>query len=111
MNALPNRIREMRKHRGWTLEKLADKLDCGITMVSDLERGERELTYHWMQRLARAFGKGVKPADLLLIEDNSSALNAEQQELVGLFDKCDPAQQQQLLHMLRIFSGSQRKVA
>lgn len=100
---LPNRIRELRKARGWTLERLADKLNCGITMISDLERGERELTYHWMKRLARAFK--VQPADLLLPADNSQSLSAEEHELVALYQQGDEGQRRQLLGMARLLVG------
>jgi transcriptional regulator with XRE-family HTH domain len=33
MEQMPNRIRELRKARGWTLEQLADKIGCGVTML------------------------------------------------------------------------------
>jgi hypothetical protein len=36
-----------------TFEQLADRIGCGVTMLSDLERGNRELSYHWMKRIAR----------------------------------------------------------
>lgn len=100
MEALPNRIRELRKARGWKLEDLADRLNCGITQVSDLERGRRELTYHWMKRLGRALG--VEPAGLLLEQDNSRSLSGDEHELVGLYQRATEPQRQQLLQMARI---------
>lgn len=109
MNDLPNRIRELRKARQWTLERMADKLNCGITMVSDLERGERELTYHWMKRLARVLK--VQPADLLLSADNSQSLSAEERDWLDTFQRADPAQRQQLLGMARLLLGPAKKAA
>lgn len=100
MADLPNRIRELRKARNWTLEQLGERIHCGTTMASDLERGNRELTYHWMKTIARAFG--VEPADLLLPTDNSKSLAADEHELVGLYQRATPEQRLQLMQMARI---------
>lgn len=97
---MPNRIRELRKARGMLIEHLADRVGCGITYVSDIERGKRELSYHWMKRFARALK--VEPADILAEKDNSRALAPDERELVDLYRDADPVQQQQLLQMARI---------
>jgi transcriptional regulator with XRE-family HTH domain len=109
MDQMPNRIRELRKARGWRLEDLADKAGCGITYVHDLEQGKRELSYHWMKRFARAFK--VQPADLLNDADNSKSLSAPERELVDLYDRADDAQREQLLQMARILVGPAVKTA
>lgn len=66
----PNRIRQLRKARGLTLEQLAALVpnpDTGaqtdISTISKLELSKRALTTDWMQRLATALG--VEPAALL----------------------------------------------
>ena len=58
-----NRIRELREARGLTQQQLADA--CGTTQptIDRLEKGIRQLTEKWMQRLASALQ--VEPADLL----------------------------------------------
>lgn len=104
MAELPNRIRELRKARGWTLQQMADRLNCAVSYVSNLERGERELSYHWMKRIARLFK--VAPADLLVSKDNSRSLTAEEHELLGLFGQADDSQRRQIMQMIRILLGS-----
>lgn len=111
MDQLPNRIRELRNARHWKLEQLADRIGCGITYVSDLERGKRELSYQWMKRIARALK--VEPADLLAEQDNSRSLTAAERELVDLYQAADDQQRRQLMQMARILiaPAKQRKAA
>jgi transcriptional regulator with XRE-family HTH domain len=96
---MPNRIRELRKAKGWKLEDLADRIGCGVTMMSDLERGQRDLTYHWMKSLARVFK--VQIADILNEQDNSKSLTGAERELVSLFGQADDTQRAAVLSMLR----------
>ena len=57
-----NRIREIRCERGLTQSRLAELVNATTQQISYLERGERQLTLHWMTRLAAALG--CAPADL-----------------------------------------------
>lgn len=50
----PNRIRELRKQRGWSASQLAEAVGTSYQQIYRLEHGERRLTLDWMQRLARA---------------------------------------------------------
>lgn len=52
--AAPNRIREMRKKRGLTLERLAERVGTNNQQISRLETGQRRLTVEWLTRLATA---------------------------------------------------------
>lgn len=100
MAQLPNRIREWRKVRGWTMENLAHEIGCSIPQVGDLERGNRPLTVEWMVKIARAIE--VKPADLLLPEQNSASLRPDEHDLIDRFRRADPAQRQQIVRMVEI---------
>lgn len=60
---MTNRIRELRRARGWTTLDLADRIGTTNATISRLETGERRLTVEWMNRIAAAFG--VVPANLL----------------------------------------------
>lgn len=51
---MENRIKELRRARGLTLQKLAEKADTTNQQISRLERGERRLTTDWMERLGHA---------------------------------------------------------
>ncbi len=62
-----NRIREYRKARGWSLQKLADAARTSKSQIDKLEKGLRRLTVDWMVRLARPLG--CDPRDLLPSSD------------------------------------------
>ena len=63
MQIMNNRLRELRKKEGLTLDQVAKEAGTTNQMVGMLERGERQLTQRWMERLAPALK--VKPTELL----------------------------------------------
>lgn len=58
-----NRIKQLRTDRGWSQQRLAELVGTSNQMIGYLERGERQLTQEWMQRIGPALG--VAPAELL----------------------------------------------
>jgi phage repressor protein C with HTH and peptisase S24 domain len=58
-----NRINELRKKAGLTLEQLALRANTTPAQVQRLEAGTRRLSDHWMGRLAPALG--VEPVELI----------------------------------------------
>lgn len=58
-----NRIKQLRKDKGLTLQALAELVGTDKSQINRLERGERRLTTEWMERLAGALA--CTPADLL----------------------------------------------
>ena len=63
MNHDPNRIKNRRQARGWTLQQLADASGTSKSQIDKLEKGERRLTVDWMVRLAKPLG--CDPRELL----------------------------------------------
>ncbi len=74
----PNRIREWRRHRGLSLEQLAERVGSTNQTIGRYERGERSVTIDVLLQLAPALG--VKPADLL--PDPESILSDEERRLM-----------------------------
>jgi transcriptional regulator with XRE-family HTH domain len=62
--AFGNRLCRLRKQAGLTQEALADTAGLHWTYVGQIERGERNLTYKNVLKLAR--GLGVDPSELML---------------------------------------------
>jgi transcriptional regulator with XRE-family HTH domain len=50
------RVREMRKKKGWTLQQLASMSGVSRSMLSQIERGEANPTLAVAYRIAQAFG-------------------------------------------------------
>ena len=63
---MPNRIREFRVVKGYTLEALASKIGTTNQNLSFIETGKRRLSQPWMNKLAEALG--CRPSDLLPVE-------------------------------------------
>ena len=61
--ALGDRIRQLRKERGWRQIDLAEQAGVHENYVSDLELGRKEICIRMLYGIAKAFG--VKAADLL----------------------------------------------
>jgi len=90
----PNRIRELRESREWSLDTLAAKVGCSKVQVSELERGLIQLTVEWMRRIAPALG--VTPADLLTPNDNPLLLSEAERMLIERYRAATPDQQESL---------------
>lgn len=58
-----NRLKDLRKDRGWTLEEAADAIGVSRSQYIKLERGERRLTADYIAQAAQAFG--VQPGDVI----------------------------------------------
>ena len=50
---LGQRIREQRRKKGWTMDKLAEKADLSVNYVGDLERGVKAPSAELMSRTRR----------------------------------------------------------
>lgn len=79
--AYPNRINELKKQFDWNYDDIAERLNAMYAgenfhpkTIGKLARGDAELTFTWMQRLARLFG--VKPIEIVgrdLLQDRRRA--------------------------------------
>lgn len=90
----PNRIRHFRTGRNWSQDALAAIVGCSKPQISDLERGNIQLTVDWMRRLARAFD--ISPADLLNAQDNPMSLSPFERDLILRLRHASPEQAQTL---------------
>lgn len=56
---LGKQVRELRKQKGWTQEKLEEKSGVDRTYISDIERGVRNPSLKSLQKLAKALGVSI----------------------------------------------------
>jgi transcriptional regulator with XRE-family HTH domain len=59
LKELGKRIREKRKHRGWTQEDLAAKANIDRSYIGGVERGQRNLTFTALCDISAALGCDV----------------------------------------------------
>lgn len=62
--AIGSRVRELRKARGMTQEKLAEIVDCAPSYISVIESGKREMSLSLFVRIATALE--AEPNDLMV---------------------------------------------
>ena len=80
---LRNRIKEFRLARQWSLEKLGERADTTRQQIYKLENGELRLSQEWMERIAKAFGDGMRAADLLPDQEMKGPTATTSQELIA----------------------------
>jgi transcriptional regulator with XRE-family HTH domain len=56
---LGQRIRELRKLRGWSQEEFSDYAHIHRTFAGSLERGEKNISFHALVLIARCFGMSM----------------------------------------------------
>ena len=57
---LANRLKELRKEKGWSQQKLAEKTDLSFNAVTKIEQGlAKHLTLKTLIKLADAFGISI----------------------------------------------------
>lgn len=98
----PNRIRELRQKAALSQGRLGEMVGCSHVQISELERGEAKLSNLWMQRLAEPLG--VKPADLMNLEDG--ALTVEERSLLRLFHSLDEIDRRRMVAILEIMQNT-----
>ncbi|HVJ54923.1 MAG TPA: LexA family transcriptional regulator [Aliidongia sp.] len=67
---IPDRLKQLRLARGWSLAKLGEMIGTSGQNVSKLELGKARLTLDWMNKFAQAFG--IEPLELMQVAPRSS---------------------------------------
>lgn len=89
------RIRELRKAQGLTLEALARRVGTTNQQISHLEKGRRRLSEHWIARLAAALN--CDPAEFLGLPPHAMTLSRQERMLVSAYRSLSEQQREALL--------------
>ena len=76
-----NRIRELRKAKGLTLQALADRVQASNQHISHLESGRRRLTTDWIERLA----EGLDCDPFALLDAKAEEITEQERLLLKVF--------------------------
>lgn len=95
----PNRLREWRTVRGYSLQTLADLTHQKHQSVARHETGENQITMAQMEAYAKVLN--IKPEELL---HNSLRINAKLRELMDILDNLSDTEQERLVNMTRAFA-------
>lgn len=86
-------LRQWRKHRGYTQERLAEMVGLSKPYISQLETGQRQYTQELLEALSEALS--CDPRDLL-IRDPS-----EPEGLWSIYDTLDAVQRRQVVEIAK----------
>lgn len=90
-------IRQWRKHRGLTLEQLAERIGMTHQNLGKIERGKVAYTQPLLENLADALR--CEPADLI-VRDPSAP-----EGLWSIYDQLTPVQREQGMDLLKVIAG------
>lgn len=88
-------IREWRKHRGLTIERLCDRIGYSQPHISKLENGKIPYNQELLEAVADALN--CTPADLLMRDPSSS------EKIWSIWGALEPTEREQLLKIAETF--------
>ena len=97
--AIGRRIKQARKAKGYTQEKLAEKLDISIVYVSQIENGRTKLNLEMLFRIAHLLD--ADPG-FLLTGAAGQAQNAPPSDIETLLAECPPDKRKLLLEIIKV---------
>jgi len=86
-------IKEWRKYRGLTMDRLADRLEISKATLSRIESGKQPYTQDTLEALADALS--CEPADLIMRDPTAPGA------IWSLWDRASQAQRQQIESVVR----------
>lgn len=91
------RIRQLRKSKGWTQQQLAERSQMDYKYLGGIERGERNVTIDNLEKIASGFG--VEAHQLFLFSAPARVEPAEQVTQAKIQDlmRCTSAGRKQLM--------------
>jgi transcriptional regulator with XRE-family HTH domain len=95
---LGKRVRELRKMRKLTQERLAELAGVDISYLGNIERGTENPTVATLEKLADALS--IKPHQILNFEHVLQGEKALRRRLNQILDKCDENELQMILKMI-----------
>lgn len=97
---LGQRIREQRRKKGWTMDKLAEKADLSVNYVGDLERGRKTPSLDTFIRIVEALDV---PADVLIRDSAAPASYVADDELNRKLSRLTPGQKKAATDILNAY--------
>lgn len=97
------RIRQARKQKGWSQEKLSEEIDLATAFLSRVERGRSQIN---LKRLAQISTALDVPLESLITGVNTSSEKYLDKDLYNILINCTPDKQRLIYNIAKIVSGS-----
>lgn len=107
MERIHSNIRKFRKENDWTMDEVAKRLGTTRQTIQRYESGEiKSIPYDKIILLAKLFD--VSPAELMGYEekeDEVADVSADIGEVIALYSRLRPDQQETIKNLMRVFLG------
>ncbi|OKP93172.1 transcriptional regulator [Paenibacillus sp. P3E] len=80
-----NRIRELRKAKGWTQEQLAEAASLHYSYIGGVERGDRNISLETLEKIIAAFK--VPAIEIFRFEDETDRRKALDEHMTLISDR------------------------
>ncbi|MNI45797.1 HTH-type transcriptional regulator SinR [compost metagenome] len=80
-----NRIRELRKAKGWTQEQLAEAASLHYSYIGGVERGDRNISLETLEKIIAAFQ--VPAVEIFRFEDETDRRKALDEHMTLISDR------------------------
>ncbi len=97
------RIKEVRKKRGWSQERLSEAIDVTTVYISRVERGGSGINLKRLAQISKALDTSL---EYLVGGTATGAPNYLDKELYETLVSCTPAKQRLIYNIAKIVSGS-----
>lgn len=97
------RIREARKRKGWSQEKLSEEIDIATAFLSRVERGHSQIN---LKRLAQIANALDVPMETLITGVTTSSDKYLNKELYKVLINCTPDKQKLIYNIAKAVSES-----
>ncbi len=97
------RIREARKKKGWSQEKLSEEIDIATAFLSRVERGHSQIN---LKRLAQISNALDVPMETLITGVDTSSDKYLDKELYEILINCTPEKQKLIYNIAKIVAES-----
>jgi transcriptional regulator with XRE-family HTH domain len=95
---LGRRLRELRRKKGLTIERLAEKANVDVKYLGDIEREKENPTVAILEKLAAALG--VKLSQIFTFEHELRGEKALRRRINQALEKCDEKELQMILKLV-----------
>ena len=97
------RIREARKAKGWSQDKLSEEMDVTVVYISRVERGRSEINLKRLVQISEVLGVGIEYLITGSIVGDKRYLD---KELYETLVSCTPSKQRLIYNIAQIVSRS-----
>lgn len=97
------RIKEVRREKGWSQERLSEEIDVTTVYISRVERGSTIINLKRLAQISKALDTNL---EYLVGGTATEAPNYLDKELYEILLTCTPAKQRLIYNIAKIVSGS-----